>query len=290
MESDPVKIAVDGVETFKKENRDLIFVDTRGQHKQEAFLNGRYINTDLIIFVMESSIGQATFDQAQAFKKSVAIGAVIIIFKYNLQGQQSDSDYCYLVCLQSCSHQKTSPFIGTGEHMDEFENFDVKPFVSPLQRKLYPAAYVPAVQKHFSKWVLQVRLTYGSEYLVFTRARYFCYVQLFSMLPWFSAKLMSEGHEKESQAKIKLFMTIMDSMTNAELDGTNPKLMNEYHTLHTARGSERSVRDVLPPQMLKQIGGMGGLQNFMKQMGLKDMGGLVGSSDEGTNRIILYII
>ncbi|CAL9168244.1 unnamed protein product [Musa hybrid cultivar] len=239
---------------------------------------------------MESSIGQATFDQAQAFKKSVAIGAVIIIFKYNLQGQQSDSDYCYLVCLQSCSHQKTSPFIGTGEHMEEFENFDVKPFVSSLQKKLYPAAYVPAVQKHFSKWVLQVRFTYGSEYLVFTRARYFCYVQLFSMLPWFSAKLMSEGHEKESQAKIKLFMTIMDSMTNAELDGTNPKLMNEYCTLHSARGLDRSVRDVLPPQMLKQIGGMGGLQNFMKQMGLKDKGGLVGSSDEGTNRIILYIM
>lgn len=42
---------------------------------------------------------------------------------------------------------------------------------------------------------------------------------------------------------------------------------------------------VLPPQMLKQIGGMGGLQNFMKQMILKDMGGLVGSSDEGTNTI-----
>lgn len=41
---------------------------------------------------MESSIGQATFDQAQAFKKSVAIGAVIIIFKYNLQGQQSGQD------------------------------------------------------------------------------------------------------------------------------------------------------------------------------------------------------
>lgn len=28
---------------------------------------------------------------------------------------------------------------------------------------------------------------------------------------------------------------------------------------------------VLPPQMLKQIGGMGGLQSLMKQMGSKDM-------------------
>ncbi|KAF3955443.1 hypothetical protein CMV_019340 [Castanea mollissima] len=37
-ESDPVKIAVEGVETFKKENCDLIIVDTSGRHKQEAAL------------------------------------------------------------------------------------------------------------------------------------------------------------------------------------------------------------------------------------------------------------
>ena len=33
---------------------------------------------DLVIFVMDSSIGQAAFDQAQAFRQSVAVGAVII--------------------------------------------------------------------------------------------------------------------------------------------------------------------------------------------------------------------
>lgn len=33
-----MKIAVEGVETFKKENCDLIIVDTSGRHKQEAAL------------------------------------------------------------------------------------------------------------------------------------------------------------------------------------------------------------------------------------------------------------
>ena len=34
---------------------------------------------DLIIFVMDSSIGQAAaFDQARAFKQSVSVGAVIL--------------------------------------------------------------------------------------------------------------------------------------------------------------------------------------------------------------------
>lgn len=42
--------------------------------------------------------------------------------------------------------------------------------------------------------------------------------QVFSMLPGFSAELMPKGHEKESQAKIKRYMTMMDSMTNAGND------------------------------------------------------------------------
>lgn len=33
-----MRIAVEGVETFKKENCDLIIVDTSGRHKQEAAL------------------------------------------------------------------------------------------------------------------------------------------------------------------------------------------------------------------------------------------------------------
>jgi signal recognition particle GTPase len=41
------------------------------------------------------------------------------------------------------------------------------------------------------------------------------YFQVFSMLPGFSSELMPKGHEKESQAKIKRYMTMMDSMTDA---------------------------------------------------------------------------
>lgn len=37
-ETDPVKIAQDGVENFKKEGYDIIIVDTSGRHKQEEAL------------------------------------------------------------------------------------------------------------------------------------------------------------------------------------------------------------------------------------------------------------
>uniref|UniRef100_A0A8I6XP36 signal-recognition-particle GTPase n=1 Tax=Hordeum vulgare subsp. vulgare TaxID=112509 RepID=A0A8I6XP36_HORVV len=84
MESDPVKIVVEGVEMFRKENCDLIIVDTSGRHKQEAtlFEETRQVSEatkpDLVIFVMDGSIGQATFAHAQAFRQSVPVGAVIV--------------------------------------------------------------------------------------------------------------------------------------------------------------------------------------------------------------------
>nr|GMD19665.1 signal recognition particle 54 kDa protein 2 [Ipomoea batatas] len=130
-ESDPVKIAVEGVERFKKENCDLIIVDTSGRHKQEAalFEEMRQVSEatkpDLVIFVMDSSIGQAAFDQAQAFKQSVAVGAVIVT---KMDGHAKGGG-----ALSAVAATKSPViFIGTGEHMDEFEVFDVKPFVSRL--------------------------------------------------------------------------------------------------------------------------------------------------------------
>ena len=76
-ETDPVKIAEDGVEMFKKDKYDLIVVDTSGRHKQEASLFeemqqvAAVVNPDDVIFVMDSSIGQAAHEQATAFKKKV---------------------------------------------------------------------------------------------------------------------------------------------------------------------------------------------------------------------------
>ena len=54
------------------------------------------------------------------------------------------------------------------------------------------------------------------------------------MLPGFSAELMPKGREKESQAKIKRYMTMMDSMTNeGELNFW--LLSDEFSCMHTQR-------------------------------------------------------
>lgn len=72
------------------------------------------VNPDDIIFVMDSSIGQACFDQAQAFRNTVNVGSVIIT---KLDGHAKGGGALSAVAATE------SPiiFIGSGEHFDDFE-------------------------------------------------------------------------------------------------------------------------------------------------------------------------
>lgn len=78
-ETDPAIISQQGVARFREEGCNLIIVDTSGRHKQEAALFeemrqvAQAVTPDLVIFVMDGSIGQAAFDQAKAFKDSVEV-------------------------------------------------------------------------------------------------------------------------------------------------------------------------------------------------------------------------
>uniref|UniRef100_A0A0E0DTQ2 Signal recognition particle 54 kDa protein n=1 Tax=Oryza meridionalis TaxID=40149 RepID=A0A0E0DTQ2_9ORYZ len=318
MESDPVKIAVEGVERFRKEKSDLIIVDTSGRHKQEAalFEEMRQVaeatKPDLVIFVMDGSIGQAAFDQAQAFKQSASVGVVIVT---KLDGHAKGGG-----ALSAVAATKSPVvFIGTGEHMQDFEVFDVKPFVSRLLGMGDLSGLVNKIkdamptdqQPEFMQRLIEGTFTLRVFYELFQNLLNMGPIgQVLSMIPGFRSELMPKGHDKESQAKIKRYMTIMDSMTNAELDSTNPKLMSESRIKRVARGSGRTMKDVtdmleeykriakvcsklkklpknmdrnvmnnkdtlntinnlIPKQLLNQIGGVNPLQSIMKQMGLK---------------------
>ncbi|KAL6497080.1 hypothetical protein OROGR_029009 [Orobanche gracilis] len=174
-------------------------------------------------------------------------------------------------------------FLGTGEHMDEFEIFDVKPFVSRLLgfmdkiQEAVPRDQQPDLLKKLPEGTFTLRIMYEQFQNIPNMGPI---GQVFSMLPGFSQKLMPKGREKESHTK-----TMMDSLTNEELDSTNLKLTNESRVMRIARGSGRPLRDVMEMleeykrlakiwskmkaiSMLKKIG----LQNLMKQMGsTKDM-------------------
>lgn len=111
------------MEVFRREGRDLILVDTSGRHKQQEALFEEMravaaaVNPDLVVFVMDGSIGQAAQEQAQAFRESVAVGGIIMT---KMDGHAKGGGALSAVAAT----QSPILFIGTGEHMDQFEPFD----------------------------------------------------------------------------------------------------------------------------------------------------------------------
>lgn len=76
-----MKIAVNGVEKFKRKTcRDLILIDISERHTQEAHLFeemrliAEVTKPNLVVLVVDSSIGQDASDQVQALRKILLLG------------------------------------------------------------------------------------------------------------------------------------------------------------------------------------------------------------------------
>jgi signal recognition particle subunit SRP54 len=223
---DPVVIAQEGVEMFREEGFEIIIVDTSGRHKQEDSLFeemlavSNAVDPQNIVFVMDASIGQACEAQARAFKEKVDVGSVIIT---KLDGHAKGGGALSAVAATR------SPviFIGTGEHIDDFEQFRTKAFVQKLLGMGDLETLVERVEElnlGQSNEKLMDKLKHG-EFTLRDMYEQFTNVmkmgpmsQIMGMIPGFSQDFMTKGCEQESQSRLKKLMTIMDSMNDQELD------------------------------------------------------------------------
>lgn len=277
-EMDPVVVASEGVEKFKRENFEVIIVDTSGRHKQEDSLFeemlqvSNAVDPDNIVFVMDASIGQACEAQARAFKDKVDVASVIIT--------KLDSHAKGGGALSAVAATK-SPiiFIGTGEHIDDFEAFKVKPFVSKLlglgdiEGLLNKVTELKLDENEdLMKKLKHGQFTLRDMYEQFQNImKMGPFGQIMNMLPGIGgSELMSKGCEQESSAKLKKLMIIMDSMNDQELDShEGSKLFSRQpgRVNRVAMGagvSNAMVQDLLKQytrfaQMVKKMGGIKGL-------------------------------
>lgn len=305
-EPDPVRVAQDGVETFKKEGTEIIIVDTSGRHKQEAELFeemqqiAAVVKPDNIIFLMDSSIGQAAHDQAIAFKSKVKVGSVIIS---KMDGHAKGGGALSAVATT----QSPIIFLGTGEQIPDLEAFDPKSFVSRLLgmgdlagmmkkiEEVMPADGQPALAKRLQEGKFSLRDMYDQFQNIMKMGPL---DKVMQMMPGFSNMPQLQG--ADGSAKIKAYITIMDSMNDQELD--NAKILNASRINRIARGSGRKIQEVnellaqyqqfakifsknnmknpnnmrnlasmMPPQLMKQMGGPGAIQNLMKQFSSGNM-------------------
>jgi len=119
-ETDPVKVAEEGITKFKKEKFEVIIVDTSGRHRQEQELFremveiSKVVKPNQTIMVLDASIGQAAEQQSKAFKESSDFGAIILT---KMDGHAKGGGAISAVAATN------TPiiFIGTGEHIHDFD-------------------------------------------------------------------------------------------------------------------------------------------------------------------------
>ena len=240
---------------------DLIIVDTSGRHKQEQSLFDEMqaiveaVKPDEIVFVMDSSIGQAAVDQAEAFKKAVKVGSVIMT---KLDGHAKGGGALSAVAAT----QSPIVFIGTGEHMDDLETFDARSFVTRMLGLGDPEGLVKALQeagldknteliKKMSEGKFTLRDMYGQLQNMMKMGPI---GKVMQMIPGLS-NMLPQGAEHGAQERFQSFMTMMDSMTDKELDHPDiQKLLSDTQQVRRQRGHDGSK---FPPWAAKGAPSLG---------------------------------
>ena len=130
-EKNAVKIAVKETKKAINDEYDIIIVDTAGRHKEEKELmkEMQTIESSLkpneVILVIDGTLGQQAYAQAEEFSKATNIGSIIVT---KLDGTAKGGG-----ALSACAATgQPIRFIGVGEKIDELEEFEPTKFVGTL--------------------------------------------------------------------------------------------------------------------------------------------------------------
>ncbi|KAI9172953.1 Signal recognition particle [Blastocladiella emersonii ATCC 22665] len=275
-ETDPVTIAIEGIERFTKEKFDIIIIDTSGCHVTEEELFGEMtsiasvVKPDNVIFVMDGTIGQSAEMQARNFKNAVNVGSIIMT---KMDGHAKGGGAISAVAATG------SPiiFIGTGEHIQDLERFDSRGFIS----KMMGFGDLGGLMEKFQDLKLENSgFMKNMEQGKFTMRDMREQIQnmmslgpmskIMGMMPGMPADLMSAmgggGGDEEGSKRMRKMMAAMDSMTDQELDDDGALFTAQPSRVkRIARGSGSKPEEI--DAILKMHGAFAGM---VKQMGGKD--------------------
>ena len=128
---DSPQIVKNGIKHFEDSNLDIILIDTAGRHKEEKTLLDemkeikKAAEPDLVLLVIDGTIGQQCFSQAEAFHKIVPVGGIVIT-KLDSSAKGGGA------IAASAATGAQIMYVGTGERIDDLEKFSPTRFVGRL--------------------------------------------------------------------------------------------------------------------------------------------------------------
>ena len=284
-EKDASRIVSEGMRHFS--GTDIIIIDTSGRHALEGDLIeeikrvAEIAKPDERILVLDASTGQQAGPQAQAFHDAVGITSVIIT---KLDGTAKGGG-----ALSAVARTKAPiVFVGVGEHLEDLDPFNPERFLSRLLgmgdiQTLMEKAKESMTEEQAletTKKIMSGRFTLKEMYEQMEMLTNMGPLKkLLSMLPGMPG-MTDKIDVEESQKRLATFRTVMDSMTDEEME--DPKLIKSSRVLRIARGAgvdPKEVRGLLHQynQSKKAVKGFMGnrklRKQLMKQLESGEMGG-----------------
>lgn len=266
---DALDLAQKGLKEFK--NRKVIIFDTAGRHKEESDLIAEMDKLDKIIspneaiLVIDGTIGQQAGEQARAFSQATDIGSIIIT---KLDGSAKGGGAMSAVAETGAPIK----FIGTGERIDDFEQFDPERFISRLLGMGDIRSLIEKAEENINEDVAEKTMNniLTGKFTLMDMKNQFDMMnsmgpmqQVLNMIPGMGNKISKET-SKMTEDKIEGYKVMMSSMTEEEM--LNPKLIKQSRIQRIACGAgvdEDEVKELLKyfnntKKTMKGLGKRGG--------------------------------
>ena len=277
--TDSAEIVKNGLKHFENSNLDIILIDTAGRHKEEKDLLDEMVDIskvaepDLGLLVIDGTIGQQCFSQAQAFHKTVPVGGIVIT-KLDSSAKGGGA------LAASAATGAQVMYVGTGERIDDLEQFSPTRFVGRLLGMGDVQAVLDLAKRleNEADDVRMKRISSGKMnmedffYQLEEVTKVGSLQSLMETMPGLSG-MVKEDQLEQMEDRIDKWRYIIQSMNKKEK--ADPDLLNASRIKRIARGSgwpEHEVKELLKnyknsKNMMKASKGRQ-MQGMMRKLGL----------------------
>ncbi|MGQ9781706.1 MAG: signal recognition particle receptor subunit alpha [Nitrososphaeria archaeon] len=256
-EKDAIRIAIEGKKHFERD-KNIVIIDTAGRHKQEKELIQEMkeidskIRPQMVLLVIDGTIGQQSLAQAKAFHDATPIGGIIIT---KLDGAAKGGG----AIAAAASTQARILFISTGEGLDDLERFVPERFVSRLLGLGDIKAILERVKQAEiesdeprARRIMSGKMTIDDLYEQLIQLKKFGSIRkILDLLPGMP-EIDHTIDTDELESKLEKWRFIIQSMTKEER--TDPGILNASRIRRIARGSGVDEKEV--KEMIKQYNNM----------------------------------
>ncbi|MFB3113894.1 MAG: signal recognition particle receptor subunit alpha [Nitrosopumilaceae archaeon] len=276
---DSPQLIKNGLKHFENSNLDVVLIDTAGRHKEEKdLLNemkeiNKVADPDLALLVVDGTIGQQCFNQADAFHKIVPVGGIIIT-KLDSSAKGGGA------IAASAATGAQIMYIGTGERIDDLEQFSPTRFVGRLLG-MGDVKAVLELAKRLESEADDVRLKRISSGKMNMEDFFYQLEQVTKVgslrgfldsMPGLSG-MVKDDQLDQMEGRVERWRYIIQSMTKQEK--ADPDLLNSSRIKRIARGSgwpEHEVKELMKnyknsKSMMKASKGRQ-MQGALRRMGL----------------------